>query len=234
MNITQINLEGFTPIMYPLCGIVGWLSAYIYITSNIQERYLKRKVHKILEIAIVIAIIGARLFWVITTMCIERRLFSIYDFVNGGLVYYGGMLTVVSLIYTLFPYLEIGKYQDVFIIAIPLFHGFARIGCYFAGCCYGKWNIPIQLIESICCFGIFLFLHRCKNNLKYKGKLIFVYLTLYAIIRFLLEFLRGDISRGIWFGLSTSQYISIIILVIFCIKNTNERKNRKWKILWMQ
>lgn len=95
--------------MYPFWGTIGWVAAYIYIVSHIQEKYLKRKVHIILEVAIIIALIGARTLWVIVNMFIEKRFFTFNDFVNGGLVYYGGMLPVVILIYLIFPWIDIGK-----------------------------------------------------------------------------------------------------------------------------
>lgn len=211
--------------MYPFWGTIGWVMAYIYIVSHIQEKNLKRKVHIILEVAIVIALLGARILWVIINMCVNKRLFALNDFVHGGLVYYGGMLPIIVLIYFIFPRNPIGNYQDIFIIAIPLFHGFARIGCFFAGCCYGKNDFPVQLLEAFFCFSIFGVLNHFKENSKYRGKMIFLYLVLYAGIRFFLEFLRGDMARGIWFGLSTSQYISCIILIMsFCFnKILNER-----------
>lgn len=203
--------------MYSFWGIIGWTVSYVYIICHIQEKQLKRKVYKILVIAIMIAIVGARILWVIVNMGVEKRAPVLKDFVNGGLVFYGGMLPVIVLIWLIFPLSDMMKYLDIFIIAIPLFHGFARIGCFFAGCCFGKKYFPIQLLESFFCFIIFIILNYKKNDLRYKGKMTIFYLALYAVIRFFLEFLRGDEVRGIWFGLSTSQYISSIILVIVFI-----------------
>lgn len=222
----QIKLEDSILTLYSFWGIIGWTVSYIYIICHIQEKQLKRKVYKILVIAIMIAIAGARILWVIVNMCVEKRVPVLKDFVNGGLVFYGGMLPIIVLIWLIFPLSDMIKYQDIFIIAIPLFHGFARIGCFFAGCCFGKNYFPIQLLESFFCFIIFFILNYKKNDSRYKEKMAISYLVLYAVIRFFLEFLRGDEVRGIWFGLSTSQYISSIIMVIVFIKIILQMKGK--------
>ena len=62
-------------------------------------------------------------------------------------------------------------------------------------------------------------------NEKFKDKLLYVYLGGYAIIRFCMEFLRGDdLERGVWFGISTSQWISIGLLVFAAIMITRSVK----------
>ena len=152
----QIKLEDSILTLYSFWGIIGWTVSYIYIICHIQEKQLKRKVYKILVIAIMIAIAGARILWVIVNMCVEKRVPVLKDFVNGGLVFYGGMLPIIVLIWLIFPLSDMIKYQDIFIIAIPLFHGFAR------RCCFGKNYFPIQLLESFFCFIIFFILNYKK------------------------------------------------------------------------
>ena len=72
---------------------------------------------------------------------------------------------------------------------------------------------PVQIVESIVsiCVGIFLLQYTKKTVCRYNT--VMLYLTLYAIERFLLEFLRGDLERGVYIGISTSQWISLIIIV---------------------
>ena len=64
---------------------------------------------------------------------------------------------------------------------------------------------------------------------KCKNKLVFVYMLLYSVVRFSVEFLRGDTIRGVYFGISTSQWISIVLFVLaiiklFVIKSKNIKK----------
>lgn len=148
----------------------------------------------------------------------------------GGMVFYGGFLGGVI---ALRVYSDRSKIlsrphaMDLYAAMTPLFHTFGRIGCFLGGCCYGKeWHwgfevsenpfnpsivgvvrLPIQLIEAGCnllIFSLILFLF-LKN--KFAGKLIYLYLLIYPPIRFLLEFYRGDEIRGMFLGLSTSQWI---------------------------
>lgn len=154
----------------------------------------------------------------------------------GGMVFYGGFIgaTVALIIHVKVSKLcPLKSITDIFAICVPLFHTFGRIGCFLGGCCYGVESkfgfiaqnellpemsgvrrFPISLVESTLNFLIFLFLLNLFKKGKNSGELLFVYMIIYPIIRFCLEFLRGDEIRGIIFGLSTSQWISIIIFII--------------------
>ena len=121
----------------------------------------------------------------------------------------------------------------ILIPVVPLIHAIGRIGCLFAGCCYGmEYNgfgaitfhnslfapnnvplFPTQIIESICNIGIFAILLVTYKKYLVTYKTIGLYFILYAIVRFILEFFRGDLIRGIYFSLSTSQWISILLVV---------------------
>ncbi len=154
----------------------------------------------------------------------------------GGMVFYGGLIgcIIVLLIYTRKKERILrDTIFDTFAVVIPLFHAFGRIGCFLAGCCYGVPShfgfivennvgnpdingvrrLPVQLIESFCCLLIFIFLLTLYRRRKMEGKLIFVYLLVYPAARFILEFFRGDAVRGFIFGLSTSQFLSLIFIV---------------------
>ena len=152
----------------------------------------------------------------------------------GGMVFYGGFLGGLAglLIFTRF-YRSMKRENalDLYAVATPLFHTFGRIGCFFGGCCFGKestWGflvrenryypemvgvvrLPVQLIEAGCNLLLFVFLFVLFLKRKAERELIWVYLTAYPVIRFTLEFWRGDSIRGVWFGLSTSQWISIAL-----------------------
>ena len=155
----------------------------------------------------------------------------------NGMVFYGGFIGSVTamLIYTRVSKAFTRPFAlDLLALVTPLFHVFGRIGCFLGGCCYGiecRWGItvqnnpllpelngvtrfPVQLIEAGCnllIFVILMLLFRRKNK---HTPLLRCYIFLYAPLRFLLEFFRGDLVRGIWFGLSTSQWISILLLCV--------------------
>ena len=155
----------------------------------------------------------------------------------GGMVYYGGFLgaCVGLLIYTKYSKLvERSIAFDLYAVCIPLFHVFGRIGCFLSGCCYGMESsigfvvhgnelipeindvrrLPVPLIEAACNLVIFFVLLRLFLKAKENGKVIFYYMLIYPVVRFILEFFRGDAVRGFLFGLSTSQWISIGLFVV--------------------
>ncbi|GHV10980.1 diacylglyceryl transferase [Clostridia bacterium] len=156
-------------------------------------------------------------------------------FIFGGSVFYGGLLGGIAagMIYLKFAKLDAALYTDIAAPSIPLFHAFGRIGCFLGGCCYGVESdfgftythslieeangvkrLPVPLIEMTALLILFAVLLYFQKKEMFKGKLIYVYLVSYAVIRFIIEFWRGDALRGIWFGLSTSQWISLGILVV--------------------
>jgi phosphatidylglycerol---prolipoprotein diacylglyceryl transferase len=77
---------------------------------------------------------------------------------------------------------------------------------------------PVQIYESLACFILFFYLMRLARRKKFEGEVILAYTIFYAMIRFVLEFFRGDADRGFLFGgfLSTSQFIAMVAIII-CI-----------------
>lgn len=170
----------------------------------------------------------------------------------GGSVFYGGLIggVIAGGISIKVQKLPADIATDCLAPAIAMFHGFARIGCFMGGCCYGvEWEhgitftnslvksangvprVPIQLFEAGFEFllaGLLWFL--LLKAPKMRGKLLALYLLIYPIGRFILEFWRGDEYRGFIFGLSTSQFISILVFIgsmFFFILKANPRKYRK-------
>lgn len=155
--------------------------------------------------------------------------------VFGGAVFYGGLLggLAAGTVYIKVNKLPFSVYADTIAPLIPFFHGFARIGCFFGGCCYGIESsfgftitensfvpglcgvkrFPVQLLESAICFTIAAVLAALyKKRPERGGRLLPTYLCLYSVARFFIEFLRGDSYRGFVGFLSTSQLISILLL----------------------
>lgn len=185
--------------------------------------------------------IGAKLLylWVSRNSIQWDRFFEFEYFkmiMSGGFVFYGGLIGgLISLwcagkIHRIY----VRDYISVCIPAVPLIHGFGRIGCGLAGCCYGipydglfavkytssvaaPLNIslfPVQYLEAFLNFIISLVLFVLVIKKGNDIKNFYLYLIFYCVVRFILEFLRYDeTERGIWNGLSTSQWISIIIFM---------------------
>jgi phosphatidylglycerol:prolipoprotein diacylglycerol transferase len=166
------------------------------------------------------------------------KMLSALRYIFGGSIFYGGLLGGLLTGYILIKKNNKNKiFVDIVAVNIPLFHFFGRIGCFLGGCCFGIpsklgfiytnnpivqangiTRFPVQLLEAVFNFFLFLLLNYFYKIGKYKDKLIYVYLLIYATGRFFIEFFRGDEYRGIWLFLSTSQIISILILFVLLIK----------------
>ena len=171
-----------------------------------------------------VVFILSRIPWLITNLSVENVLKTV---LGGGFVYYGGLFGVLLgiLIYCRLMKLHSGPVYNMVAPAIPLFHIFGRIGCFLAGCCYGFLlptpitiggmvidRFPAQIVEAG--FNLVLFLTMYLLQKKFtKVKWMRIYLISYAAFRFFIEFTRGDELRGFFFGLSTSQLISIFVLI---------------------
>ncbi len=165
-------------------------------------------------------------------------LIYLQSLMNKGFVFFGGLIFGLFAVFLAYKIHKIPaiEYLEKIIFIIPLTHAFGRIGCFCAGCCYGipysGWAsvvfpknsfapsgvplLPIQLIESTCLFilAFTLFVLILKNKEKYS---IYIYIVSYSIIRFILEFFRYDYIRGQFGGFSTSQWISLLLIVIVII-----------------
>lgn len=163
--------------------------------------------------------------------------FAIYNALSG-FVFYGGLIGVLVMVffYCIQRDLKFGEFMNVVAPVIPFIHGLGRIGCFMGGCCYGieydgPFSItfpenefvshlsgvprfPIQILEFLINIIIFIILYQLAKKPRRPGFMLGLYLISYAIVRFSLEFLRGDVERGFFFGVSTSQWISLILLPI--------------------
>ena len=158
-------------------------------------------------------------------------------YVFSGFVFYGGLIGAALgvVVYCKQFKIPLRPVMAVAAPAIPLMHGIARLGCLCAGCCYGMeyhgpgaitfptneliWGLadvprfPTQLVETSVNLVLFICLYLYVRTGKAKGeKAIGIYLIVYSTMRFCLEFVRGDVVRGVFNGLSTSQWISLALL----------------------
>src|SRR5262245_27154978 len=188
---------------------------------------------------IISALIGAKLLLLVT----DFRSFAdnpraLLDLARSGGVFYGGLIlaVVVALWYIRRVGLPLWTTCDVFAPGIALGHVVGRLGCFFAGCCYGKethvwWavtftdpyaaanvgtplNVPLhptQLYEAGAEAIILLLLLATESRgKKFAGRTFWLYMLLYAVSRYVIEMFRGD-PRGSVLIFSTSQFISVIL-----------------------
>ena len=199
----------------------------------------------VVVITLISAFIGSKLTFILVSFDTIIQIFKLYSVMQalniigtGGFVFYGGLIGgfVGLIITTKIRKESVFKYTNLFALALPLGHAVGRVGCFFAGCCYGvEYNgifshtyknaldastpigkplLAIQLIEAFVLVILFiaLLIIYLKTN-KRHNLVTWIYIISYAIIRFVLEFLRGDVERGALLNLSTSQWISLAILL---------------------
>ena len=156
-------------------------------------------------------------------------------YLSGGMVFYGGLFGGIfaAWLSARMYKQKLSTFFPVLIPALALAHAVARVGCFFSGCCYGIESscplavtytssgsaplgvplFPVQLFEAAGELIIFAFLLWYSNHAKKREYIVCAYLCLYAPLRFVLEFFRGDVVRGSFLFLSTSQWLSILALL---------------------
>jgi len=188
---------------------------------------------------IISALVGAKLLLLVTDyQTFKSNPAELFNLLREGGVFYGGLLVAVTvaLLYIKKVGLPLWTTCDVFAPGIALGHVIGRFGCFFAGCCWGKqttvpWAItftspfaaanvgtplnvplhPTQLYEAGAEFLILVFLLVTeKSGRKFPGRTFWLYMLLYAISRYIIEYYRDD-PRGTVGPFSTSQFISLIL-----------------------
>lgn len=221
---------------YGLMIAIGIISAYLSAEYRAKKMGLKHELIFSLTIAAgVSGILGAKLMYIIVELPNIIKDPSILLDVTKGFVVYGGIILGVlgGYIFCRVKKLVFLDYFDLAMPSIALAQGFGRIGCFLAGCCYGKETtcaigitftnsdfapnniklIPTQLLSSGLDFLHFFILLFFAKRKKVSGRVAALYLIFYSVGRFAIEFLRGDIDRGNVGNLSTSQFISIFTLI---------------------
>ena len=201
---------------------------------------------------------GARILYLITISPLLIRNFAVlkadhalaYEVLSNGMVSYGGILGAVLTIflYTRCYRLDTGVMLDCFAPLFPLFHSFGRVGCFLTGCCYGipsdscglEFNnsviaphdislFPVQLLCAALNLMLFAAVYIYEKKHHRSGTAVLFYLSVYAAGRFAVEFLRGDELRGIAAGLSTAQWISIMVLLAILARHISISIQRRQK-----
>ena len=209
-------------------------------------------------ILIISGIIGSRIVYVLMDISyyLENPL-DIFKIWQAGLVFSGGLLAAIiaGFFYLRHHKLDMLQMGDILAPSIAIGQAIGRIGCFMAGCCYGKptnvpWGViftnpkiipshllyiplhPTQLYASFGNFMIFFILMILSAKKRFNGQVFIWYLILHSTARLIIERFRGD-DRGIFLGTqwTVTQFITILILfsaigALFFMKSRNEKGPR--------
>ena len=223
---------------YGLCmAIAVLLVAAIAIMRGKKQGVVAEDILIVGACAVVSALVCGSLLYVFITFSLDQiwqmiTAGRIEELLGSGIVFYGGLIGGIfgALLGMKIAKCGVSDLERAVVPFIPLGHAIGRVGCVFAGCCYGmeydgfcalyyphslagvspeQGYFPTQLLEALlnCIICVCLVLLARRRRKSYD--ILFAYLGMYSLARFLLEFTRGDSIRGIYFGISSSQWISL-------------------------
>jgi phosphatidylglycerol:prolipoprotein diacylglycerol transferase len=245
MHPILFEIFGFPVYTYGVLLAAAYLLGLQFALMRAKSRGLDPNRVMDLGIWIIIsALAGAKLLLVIVEFDTFRNPAELWTLLRSGGVFYGGLIAavVVALWYLRRHRMPVWTVTDVFAPGIALGHVIGRLGCLFAGCCFGRptsvpWaitfqneyaaqnvgtplNIPLhptQLYEAsaeLLILGILLATER--KGRPYPGRTFWLYMVFYGISRFIIEIYRGD-PRGTVGMFSTSQFVSIVLVPLALI-----------------
>lgn len=240
----------------PLYGVMtalGYGVAMIYCLRKRAALGLSKE--DLLDIIFYIvlgAIIGGKLFFIFLNWD-SFAAASLIEKLRYGFVFFGGFIGACVSGYFVARAKKISFFvaADFFAPALALGHAIGRIGCFLAGCCYGKMShsflavkfnnpeslvphslhgvglYPTQLMEAAANFILFFILAKIYKSQHKQGTVITTYIIGYGLIRFAVEFFRGDDRGAFILGLSPSQFIAALLIcaaAAFLIKRKYDNK----------
>lgn len=242
-----LHIGSFNLYTYGLFVALGFITAVWVSQKNGAPRgFLPETITDIFFVILVSALLGARLLYVwINFDAYKDNWLDIFKVWNGGLVFFGGFLgaTLASFAYLKIKQINIWKTADIIAPGIALGHAVGRLGCFFAGCCYGKacdlpfavkfthpeslapvdvYLHPTQIYSVLINVFLFFILMALQKKKKFDGMVFLSYIMIYAMLRSIVEFFRGDFRGDFIFDfISMSQGIGFMVFfiaLIFLIK----------------
>lgn len=229
------NLGPITLHTYGLLVALGFLAAYYLARIELPKNGLPAELMDRITLPLMLsALFGARVVYFVLS---GENMSSFFRLWEGGLVFYGGFIGAFTyvLIFCRIKKISILKLADALVAPLLLGQAIGRLGCFAAGCCYGKPTSsflgvpftsldslaprliplhPTQLYSSLGDFlllgGIFLI----RKHLQTEGFKTAYYLVGYGAGRFLIEFLRDDFRGPLAGGFSPGQWISLGAIII--------------------
>jgi phosphatidylglycerol:prolipoprotein diacylglycerol transferase len=243
MHPILVEIGRFSLPTYGFLVASGVLLGLMLCVRNAQRLGINPDDTWNLGIVVVLAgILGAKVLLIVNDWGNYRgdlgRIFSMDTLRSGG-VFSGGLVAALLAAAWFMARHKMPALRtcDAFAPGLALGHAIGRLGCFAAGCCYGKptahfWGVvfsnplgqapldiplePTQLIESVVELLNFFVLSWLIKRRHADGQVFGTYLILYGIARFFIEFLRGDPGRGVVVPgvLTGTQLISIILVVV--------------------
>ncbi len=239
MHPILFKAGAFTVYTYGFCIAAGAVLGATYMAWQGKKQFgtTLDQSNTLFLILVIGGITGGKLFMIFEApgyyLSHLRSLIS-----SSGFVFYGAFLTCVPLMLWFFKkhHIPLWAMLDIMAIVTLILHGCGRVGCFMAGCCYGKettawWGVvftdplcqaqplhtplhPSQLYEAGWIATILIALLLLKGRRQFEGQLFLLYLIAYAAGRGILELFRGDLDRGYNFQnyLSNAQLISLAIV----------------------
>ena len=230
-NIGSLHIQYYGLIM-AIAMAVGVVVACL----NAKKRGLTSNDILILACYVLpLAVIGARIYYVIFSLDEFSSFWQVFEIWNGGLAIYGGVIggAVAIMLYCLIHKKNFFAVADIAAVSLILGQAIGRIGCFFSGCCYGievtnqahmwfplstmigtHWHYSTFFYESLwdlLGFVVLMLLLR-KSNIKQRGAIMSLYLIIYGAGRAWIEGIRGD---SLMIGsLKVSQVLSLILVVV--------------------
>jgi phosphatidylglycerol:prolipoprotein diacylglycerol transferase len=238
MHPVLFEIGGVTIYMYGFMIAIGAITAFSYMGWRAKKEFgtSYSKSNDLFILLLLAGIVGGKFFMIFESpayyLSHPGKLIS-----SSGFVFYGSLIFCIAAMLWFFrknrmPTLAM---LDVMAIVTCIVHGFGRIGCFMAGCCYGlptdsvfgvvftdpacqakPLNEPIhptQLYEAGFIFLLMAALMILKQRKKFDGQVFLIYLMCYAVGRSIIETFRGDVARGFVIEgiISNSQFISILL-----------------------
>lgn len=241
--------------MYPILLEIGGFPVYTYGVllaaayllglqfALVRARRLGLDANRVMDLGIWIiisALLGAKLLLLVVEFdTFTRDPRELLTLARSGGVFYGGLITavIVAFWYMRRNRLPVWPVGDAFAPAIALGHVVGRLGCFFAGCCFGSstdvpWAVtftsdyaranvgtplgiplhPTQLYEAGAELVILILLLVFERRGRpFPGRTFWGYMLVYGLTRFVIEFYRGD-ARGMVGMFSTSQFVSLLLV----------------------
>lgn len=252
----------FTVNTYGALIAIAFLAGlYVMGRQASQDKLDKNRLYDLGLWVLVASLVGSKLLMIVTDWDDfngDWRQFFSLDFLRSMGVFYGGFIgaVIASIVVMRIYKLPWWRTADAFAPGIAIGQAIGRLGCFSAGCCWGKpttsflgihftdkghettsvptivehlpvaiqqewaqrlgglnapvYLHPVQLYETVATLIIFVLLLVMAHKRKFYGQIVLAYAFLYAIARFIIEFWRDD-PRGAVLGLSTSQFVAVLI-----------------------
>lgn len=212
----------------------GVMMALAFLAGIVHWHWLGRRTGRDVSLAgdlafwlMVGGILGARLAYVASNIDYYRAApQEIIRIDQGGLIFYGGFLggLLAFFLFSRWRHIPVAELADFAVTALPLGHALGRVGCFLNGCCGGAAtppspltggldHYPVQIYEALFNLGLYAFLtwFNLSRKGKPRGMVVALYLMIYPVGRFLLEFIRGDARMRLG-SLDVAQLVSLSLI----------------------